>query len=195
MRFCLVVAAACWLTGCVASSGPSLDVSSNPTWTEISSSYSTENQRREGVGVAILYGLSGEEVRDALIAEVSDRTTIMNQRGHGVYVEYLSADGQVYMWYPYNGSVVRGVWSVRRLSSDLARLSPYVVCYSYSGARNPVTAEYNPTECIQPEIILGGVSLIEARQGDPFNLSSGQVPFRLDRRQVPIWPDQASQVH
>ena len=60
-----------------------------------------------------LAGLSGQQVSDALKANLANKTKIIFQKGYGVFVEYSSADGQDRMWFPGNQDVVKGIWGVR----------------------------------------------------------------------------------
>jgi hypothetical protein len=63
-----------------------------------------ERARRAAAVAAMTPVQQGE----AMTALVSDRTIIYDQQGHGVFVEYTSSDGRVFMWYPRNSGVVRG---------------------------------------------------------------------------------------
>ena len=51
----------------------------------------------------------GVELRSLL----SDATAVHYDTGHGTQVEYMSADGLAYLWYPGNRSIVPGEWHVR----------------------------------------------------------------------------------
>lgn len=129
--------------------------------------------------------MSPEQQSEAMAAAVTDRTIIYYQHGHGVYVEYTSADGRLFMWYPRNGGVVRGTWGLRTLNGP-------VLCYQYRNAVHGVTGEYEPNECIAPEQKLLGEEVLDSRSGDPFGLAKGTIPYPKSVRDVPAWPDAAT---
>lgn len=124
-----------------------------------------------------------EQVEAALKEALTDTTSIVWQRGHGVYVEYTAADGAVLMWYPYNGNVVKGRWGIQADSSGTPR-----ACFHYSNAVNPVTGVFEPTECVSPMQTLSRNVVLSERKGDAFNLSSGKLPFPKSPKEVPAWP-------
>ena len=126
--------------------------------------------------------MSPQQQADAMIAAVTDRTIIYYQRGHGVYVEYTSADGRLFMWYPRNGGVVRGTWGLRDIDGP-------VLCYQYRNAVHGVTGEYEPNECIPPDQKLLGEAMLDSRSGDPFGLAKGVIPYPKGPRDIPAWPD------
>lgn len=128
--------------------------------------------------------LSDEEISSQLRESLSDRTGVILQKGHGIYLEYTSADGDLAMWYPYNGRVVNGSWGI---NSDY---SPPQACFKYNNARHGVTGEYEPNECVSPAQTIGKIHLLDERAGDPFNLSSGTIPYPKEAGNIPIWPDE-----
>ena len=127
-------------------------------------------------------GLADDELARKLNEALKDRTCIVLQEGHGVFVEYTSADGEVYMWYPGNRGVARGTWFVRE------EPSPPRACFKYRGGVNPVTGERDPTECVAPEDTIGRVHDLDGRAGDPFKLASGKLPYTKTKDDVPHWP-------
>lgn len=48
-----------------------------------------------------------------MVALLSDVTALHYDSGHGTQVEYMSADGHAFLWYPGNRSVVPGEWHIR----------------------------------------------------------------------------------
>ncbi len=52
-----------------------------------------------------------------MVALLSDATVLHYDSGHGTQVEYMSADGYAFLWYPGNQSVVPGEWHIR-IGSD-----------------------------------------------------------------------------
>ncbi|MBK8630134.1 MAG: hypothetical protein IPN84_07975 [Sphingomonadales bacterium] len=124
-----------------------------------------------------------DQLSTALKEALTDTTSIVYQRGHGVYVEYTAADGAVLMWYPYNGNVVRGRWGIQADASGTPR-----ACFHYSNAVNPVTGVFEPTECVSPVQTLSRNVVLSERKGDVFNLSSGKLPYPKSPKEVPEWP-------
>jgi hypothetical protein len=119
---------------------------------------------------------------EAMIAAVNDRTVIYYQYGHGVFAEYTSADGKVFMWYPRNKRVVYGTWGLRDFGGPK-------LCYQYRNATNPVTGEYEGDECIPPRQKLVAAELLDSRPGDPFGLAAGKLPYSKSKFDVPEWPE------
>jgi len=138
--------------------------------------------------------MSREDISVSLREHLENRTFIVVQRGHGVYVEYTAPDGRVYLWYPRNGGVVRGYWGLQGYNHPILGREVDQVCFSYRGAVNPVTGVYNPNECIRTEDTLGDVSTIDSRSGDPFGLSEGRIPWILNGTYVPAWPGETPPV-
>jgi hypothetical protein len=94
------------------------------------------------------------------------------------------ADGRLFMWYPRNGSVVRGTWALRDMDGP-------EVCDQYRNAVHGVTGEYEPNECISPQQKLLGEAVLDSRNGDPFGLARGVIPYPKAPRDIPAWPDPA----
>ena len=134
--------------------------------------------------LAEVAAMTPDQQAEAMSAAVNNRTIIYYQQGHGVYVEYTSADGYLFMWYPRNGGVVRGTWGLQSFSGPR-------LCYQYRNSVHGVTGEYEPNECIPPEQKLVGESVLDSRSGDPFGLSKGMIPYPKSPRDVPAWPDNA----
>lgn len=89
--------------------------------------------------------------------------------GHGTQVEYHSRDGRVFLWYPGNTRAVTGTWELT------GQEGWQFICYTYqSNSYNPVTGERGGApECKKATSTNLGFAL----RGDPFHLSSGNVPF------------------
>tara|TARA_R110000868_G_scaffold162329_9_gene393471 strand:- start:5659 stop:6327 length:669 start_codon:yes stop_codon:yes gene_type:complete len=202
MRF-IVLFVALALSGCATDlmpierggTRPIVNLDDRPQFQALASSYSSENLRRRTAVSAELANMSPEAVRDALVERLSDHTNIVVQDGHGVYTEYTSPDGLVYMWYPANGEVVRGTWGVVEgmvgLSGTFSEPNTLPrACFQYRGARHGVTGEWEPNECVDAEQILGGMFVIDSRPGDLFGLSQHGIPFVIYRDEIPIWPNE-----
>lgn len=133
---------------------------------------------------AALREMSHEEVSARLLAELSDITTIVKQTGHGIYVEYTSPDGRLYMWYPGNFATVGGTWGI------LESYSPPRACFKYYGAYHGVTGEFEPNECVPAAQTLSNAFVVDKRQGDAFGLSTGGIPYQKSAGNLPPWPEE-----
>ncbi len=136
-----------------------------------------ELERREAAVAALTPAQQGE----AMVAAVRDRTIVYYQPGHGVYVEYTSAEGRVFMWYPRNRRVVYGTWGLRDFGGPK-------LCYKYLDSVNGVTGEYEQDECIPPRQKLVAAEMLDSRPGDPFGLASGKLPYPKAKFDLPDWP-------
>jgi hypothetical protein len=130
---------------------------------------------------AAVEAMTPEEQGEAMVAAVKDRTIVYYQPGHGVFAEYTSADGKVFMWYPRNKRVVYGTWGLRQFGGPK-------LCYQYRNATNPVTGEYEGDDCISPRQKLVGAEMLDSRPGDPFGLAAGKIPYAKTKLDLPDWP-------
>ncbi len=126
--------------------------------------------------------MTDEEVSAALEAELSDRTSIVRQQGHGIYVEYTAPDGRLFMWYPQNTSVVTGTWGV------LEKVSPPEACFKYKDSSHPLTGEFEPEECVPADQIIGRAYVVDSREGDVFKLRTKGIPYTKTAENLPVWP-------
>lgn len=104
-----------------------------------------------------------------------------NERpGPGTQVEFLAEDGWSYLWYPGNRSVVRGQWTLHHWYDK------YAICFRYSAAtRKPMTRD--PRDSFDCTLLSDyAPTVAEKREGDPFNLASGRLPFVLVRDKTTI---------
>lgn len=127
--------------------------------------------------------MTDEEVRAALVAELSGRTSIIRQEGHGIYVEYTAPDGRFFSWYPLNTSVEKGIWSVSEA------VSPPEACFKYKDSNHPLTGEFEPEECVSAAQIVGRVYVVESREGDVFELGTKGIPYAKAAEDLPVWPE------
>lgn len=105
------------------------------------------------------------------------RTYLSFDRGHGFQVNFLDADGRAWLWYPGNRAGVPERWRV-----DPARDA---ICWTHpNNTYNPVTKTSGGQEVCQA-LDLSRSTLVAALLGDPFDLATGKVPYRLDRCAVP----------
>lgn len=145
--------------------------------------FSDQSAEKLSTAQVEIQGMDNDQIRARLIGALSDVTSIVKQTGHGIYVEYTSADGRVLMWYPGNGGIVAGTWGI----SDL--LSPPRACFRYFAAYHGVTGEYEPNECVPAEQTLSGAYVIEKRAGDVFELSTKGIPYSKSAGNLPPWPE------
>lgn len=123
------------------------------------------------------YGMAMSAGNDpaTLTRIVSNATTTSRSGQHGTQVEYLSADGRSFLWYPGNRALVPGQWKVE------GRGGSAQMCFRYtSDSFNPATGQIGGGwDCR-----FGGAYLVdqyEILDGDPFGLSDGKVPFVMPR--------------
>lgn len=122
-----------------------------------------------------------EETPDLL----KDRTVMTFDKVHGAQIEYTSADGVAYLWYPGNKIILRGQWYIRdddvgftngdqRFEATAGR-----ICYYYGpGTYNPATNRGDKPECQNAGIHEARV--VDSRPGDVLGLSKASVaPFVL----------------
>lgn len=126
--------------------------------------------------------MSEEDVRAAMSAELSDRTSIVRQEGHGIYVEYTAPDGRFFSWYPLNTSVEKGTWSISGAGS------PPEACFKYKDSYHPLTGEFEPEECVPAVQIIGRVYVVDSREGDVFQLGTKGIPYAKTAEDLPVWP-------
>ncbi|HEV7692802.1 MAG TPA: hypothetical protein VGO52_18335 [Hyphomonadaceae bacterium] len=138
---------------------------------------------RMETATANVRGMAKAEIVSGMRASVSNRTHLILQEGHGVYLEYTDAQGRLFMWYPGNRNVVSGTWGV------VETYSPPRTCFKYLNAVHGVTGEYEPNECVPPEQVIGRPYDLGVHEGDPFNLASGKIPYLKSKSDVPAWPD------
>ena len=113
---------------------------------------------------------------------------------HGTQVEYHTADGRAFLWYPGNPIILAGRWRVEEIpnapklwetppgSGNIVERTLFQPCYRYGpNTYNPVTRNYGDNwECSAPSLLTG---IEEKREGDLFRLArGGPVPFVLAKR-------------
>lgn len=101
----------------------------------------------------------------------SGKTIIFHERSHGTQIEYFSSKGQAFLWYPGSKVLVTGSWKVHGKS----------VCFRYgANTYNPVTKRSGGRwQCVPSAV--HRFSAKSTCAGNPFNLSSGAVPFQLSK--------------
>jgi len=121
----------------------------------------------------VAYGKDGATLR----AFLSGTTYKSYSKAHGTQVEFLSADGGAFLWYPSNRVLVVGRWETRDFDSPY---SPNI-CFKYgSNTYNPVTKTVggNWTCRHGRGFILQANGIV---RNDIFGLQSGSIPFVMPK--------------
>lgn len=124
---------------------------------------------------------------DAANGYLADTTLATWDRQHGTQIEYLGADGRTALWYPGNSGPVMGQWEIRDKGRGDAE-----ICFRYGADTfNPVTGQSGGDwEC--QDVYYYTAWKFERVAGDPFNLTSGRLPFILPTREHVILSDAAN---
>ena len=130
---------------------------------------------------------------DSRVAASRVRKFIANQtiktynRHFSTQVEFHSADGRTFLWFPGNRRIVRGRWKVEKQTTasfgSSKKQAIAFLCYKYGpNTYNPVTKQKGGKwKCIAPNLVFKTKS--EKRTGDIFRLSGREsVPFVLQRK-------------
>lgn len=130
--------------------------------------------------VDAVIGMTEDEAR----ANLSDRTRNVHDAGHGTQINYTSADGRSFLWYPGNNVILPGAWKVERRPGSIwgTRHDIVHVCYRYGpNTFNPVTG----SQGAQWNCSYAALSLRRMREnavGDVLGLARrSNVPFVLSR--------------
>ncbi|MEL6678967.1 MAG: hypothetical protein AAFQ51_09685 [Pseudomonadota bacterium] len=111
--------------------------------------------------------------RDTLDAFFADTTSRSFTPWHGNQIEYLSAEGKAYLWYPGNTALVVGDWRTEQLPDERrARM-----CFRYGpDTYNPVTEQRGGDWSCQfaAEALYISDEIVD---GDPIGLADGTLPF------------------
>ena len=132
------------------------------------------------IGLALLLAVPGSVQAAPALA---GKTNLTYDTGHGTQVEYYSADGQNYLWYPGNKIVLPGHWKL----DGGSRAHPANICFAYpANSYNPVTHQYGPGWECEPMAVYSA-HLAEQANGDVFGLASRRaVPFVLSPARTSI---------
>jgi hypothetical protein len=122
----------------------------------------------------------------------ANKTVLHYSPQHGTQIEYHTADGRAFLWYPGNPIILPGQWRVEEVpnvpklweeppgSGNIVERTLFQPCYRYGpNTYNPVTRNTGDKwECSGFFTGFG-----EARDGDLFRLArGGPVPFPLMKR-------------
>lgn len=131
-------------------------------------------------------------------AYFSGNTTRSYSTAHGTQVSYEAPDGSVHLWYPGNTMALKGEWRVVAKSSAMPEImmpsgsralseldSQAYICYRYgANTYNPVTQVRGRVWQCQDATITIRTQIREKTAGDIFNLSSGQIPFVMEKENL-----------
>ena len=109
--------------------------------------------------------------------QIGNHTYMMYGPQHGTQVEFLSSEGEAFLWYPGNRVILAGRWKRERSN----------VCFAYDGnTYNPVTGHIGGTfECMPFALYQSGIR--ERIAGDILNLERRvDAPFRLSKSQTTL---------
>lgn len=108
-----------------------------------------------------------------------DTTYLSFSRAHGFQVNYLAPQGRAWLWYPGN---LRGV--PEEYKKDVIS-GLQAICWRHpENSFNPVTRRSGGGFACE-NLSFAQKTIVAALPGDPFNLKTGQVPYRLDRCTAP----------
>lgn len=101
------------------------------------------------------------------------KTVVFFDEFHGTQVAFFETTGREHLWYPGNRRSLLGFW---KTTPDQQ------ICFRYPNSGiNPATGVAGPAwEC--SSIRRHSARIVEITDGDVFNLSSGQIPFVMERR-------------
>ncbi|SLN49347.1 hypothetical protein TRL7639_02733 [Falsiruegeria litorea R37] len=136
-------------------------------------------------------GVSPPPSTQSAIAEVSARnvaypdypkagmTYLSFSSAHGFQVNLIGSDGRAWLWYPGNSAGVPELYKLDQINGIQA------LCWAHPGnTYNPVTqTPGGGYKC--EELKLARKTIVSSLRGDPFNLASGRVPYKLDRCSAP----------
>ncbi len=93
---------------------------------------------------------------------------------HGTQVEYVATDGNTYLWYPGNATIVRGHWRKGEMQGFPA------ICFAYqANSYNPATGSVGGQWECEPTLLYSH-GIVDQNPGDVFGLRSRSVvPFSL----------------
>ncbi len=118
---------------------------------------------------------------------ISNKTIITYNRNFSTQIEFHSADGRTFLWFPGNQRIVRGLWkvqiSVQSSPFSSKKYSVANLCYKYGpNTYNPVTKKSGGQwKCLNPGVVFK--TKTAKRSGDTFGLlGRTKVPFILQRK-------------
>lgn len=167
-------------------------ISSAPTTGQVESRLKTDPLSPEVT--AKLKHLDGM-TEDQLIATYRNKTRIGYEPSHGTQIEYTSANGQAWLWYPGNTVIIPGEWKRKdsaenyEFPANEGEGKTYTVpkteiCFRYGkNTHNPVTGHRGGGFECNPIALMKLLSDETIVSGDIFGLAGRKaVPFVLPKR-------------
>jgi hypothetical protein len=115
---------------------------------------------------------SAATIRDLICG----RTVHYHTPGIGNQIEYTAPDGTAYLWYPDMPDAIIGTWQITPQGLDDAQ-----TCFTYP--LDEVDGAFGIYDgdpiCFNSAALVRDVPERAIRDGDPYNLETGQVPFVL----------------
>lgn len=111
----------------------------------------------------------------SIIDLICGRTVHYWDPGLGNQIEYTAADGQAYLWHGDTDQLVVGTWEVTAITLDIGE-----VCYVYEPGAFSLD-DPGSEFCFRWDDLIEDVPADGVRDGDPYNLASGEQPFSLPR--------------
>jgi len=125
----------------------------------------------------LVAGLSAlpAQAQDAasIIELICGRTVHYFNGGLGNQIEYTAPNGSAYLWHSRTEQIVIGIWEVNEITLNIGE-----VCYKYlpgSFSEDDPGSEF----CFDYDSLVADIPADGVREGDPYNLASGQMPFPL----------------
>lgn len=141
-------------------------------------------------GLVVLASCDAPSSRESAIAEVQSRanvfldypqantTYLSYSEAHGFQVNFIASGGHAWLWYPRNTVVVPEEWKLDAKGNALCWRHP-------SASYNPVTKQSGGGfQC--ESLPLAQKTIVASLPGDPYKLSLGEIPYRLDKCKAPI---------
>lgn len=126
--------------------------------------------------------LTAEEIYSGFFESIGNKTRVIANDGHGIYLEYTSPTGEFSMWYPGDETPVMGTWEIDE------SYNPARVCFQFLNASHHLTGEYEPRICVGTHSTLFDGYIMDKTEGDVFDLMSGELPFVKEPFDYPGWP-------
>ncbi|MEM9757497.1 MAG: hypothetical protein AAF914_15955 [Pseudomonadota bacterium] len=106
-----------------------------------------------------------------------DRTIHYFNDGIGNQIEYTSPEGGAYLWFPDTPEVIVGTWDVFERDDGVVE-----ICFEYpanSFGFDGLTINNSEIHCFEYGAWVADIQEDGIRDGDPFQLASGEIPFML----------------
>jgi hypothetical protein len=130
--------------------------------------------RTTALAIAALSALPAQAEDAASIIElICGRTVHYFNPALGNQIEYTAPNGEAYLWHSLTDELVIGIWEVNEITLNVGE-----VCYKY------LPGSFSDTDpgsefCFDYGALIRDIPADGVRDGDPYNLASGEAPFPL----------------